>query len=117
MKQSLLILAFMLGFGATACAQTPDSVQGSSEALADSVEASAQLSAAGVKLTMGAVAIPLGVAAGSVELTGESAGLIANELWTAANAPLVIDDEIIIAPDGPPQVPAEPEPAVKESEQ
>lgn len=84
------------------------SVDDSSEAVAGSGEAAAKLSAAGVKTAVGSAAVPLGSAAATTTLAGASAGAVAEGMWESANAPLKVDDEVVLQADPPPNVPRDP---------
>ena len=82
-----------------------DSVNNFSQAAGDSAEASARVIAAGGQVAVGAVALPLAAAGTIVEGTGSAVGELANDLWDAANTPLEVDDDIVIA-QGPPTLSA-----------
>ena len=78
-----------------------DSFRNFSEATGDSADASARVVAAGGQVAIGAVAIPLAASASLVEGTGHAANVIADDLWTAANAPLKVSDDVVIAQPPP----------------
>lgn len=91
------------------------SVENTSAAVAESAEGAAALAEAGVRATAGSVAVPLASAGAASEIAGEvpasvgvAAGDAAGALWEAANTPLTIGDEVIVAADAPPSVAAEP---------
>lgn len=84
-----------------------DSSRNMSEAIADSGEASARIVAAGGQIVIGAVAVPLAAVGGLSEATGNAATDISDGLWDAANAPLVVDDAVVMAQPAP-QVPRTP---------
>ena len=74
-----------------------DSFQNLSEATGDSAEASARIGASGVQIALGAVAVPLALTGMAAEGVGESAQIVADDFWHAANAPLTVDEDIAIA--------------------
>ena len=96
-----------LGFGAAAHAQ--DSFQNVSDATGASVEAASQVVAAGGQVALGAVAVPLAIAGAGAESTGNAANTIAGDLWDAANAPLVVDEDIALAAEPLPEIPRAPD--------
>ncbi len=80
-----------------------------SEALIDSADASARIVASGGQVMMGAVAVPLALAGGLSEATGAGVTDISETLWDGANAPLVVDDAVVMAQPAPsvPRTPGE----------
>lgn len=90
-----LALLFAVSLSGQAIAQ--DSATDVSKATGDSAVASAKLTAAGVKAVVGVVALPV-IAVGS---TAESAGHVTSEsgqaVWAAANAPLEVSPETVVA--------------------
>ncbi len=86
-----------------------DSGQNASNAAAGSAEASAELVAAGGQVALGAVAVPLAVAGGALWFAGEGALEIGSAAWEAANAPLEVCDEVIMAVPPPKLAPAHPQ--------
>ena len=80
----------------SACAHA-DSLNNFSDAVGDSGEASARVTAAGGQVAVGAVAVPLAAVGGLTEATGNAANVIANDLWDIANAPLEVDEDVVIA--------------------
>lgn len=74
-----------------------DSFNNLSVAIGDSAEASAQVVAAGGQVAIGAVALPLSVAGSGAEMVGNASQDLADELWDAANAPLTVDQDVVIA--------------------
>lgn len=82
-----------------------DSLKNFSQATADSVEASGRIVAAGGQIALGAVAVPLAAVGGLSEATGGAANAIAVDLWDAANAPLTVDEAVLMAQPLP-EIPA-----------
>lgn len=78
-----------------------DSVRNLSIAGGDSSEAAARVSAAGGQVAIGAVAVPLAAVGTIAETAGGAANDIAIDLWDAANTPLVVDRDIVIAQPAP----------------
>ena len=85
-----------------------DSAANTSTAIGASAETAAILTESGVKATSGAVALPLGVAGSTATAVGSTAAAIAEDSAYVAGQPLSVDDEVVIAADGPPRVPREP---------
>lgn len=81
-----------------------DSLGNASQATADSLEAGSRVVAAGGQIALGAVAIPLAAAGTIAEGGGQAATDISGDLWEAANAPLQVDERVVIA-DPAPNVP------------
>jgi hypothetical protein len=79
-----------------------DSINNLSGAIGDSAEASAQVVAAGGQVAIGAVALPLSVVGSGAEMVGGASQDLADELWDAANAPLIVDQDVVIAVPPPP---------------
>lgn len=99
MKHTIFTASIMaLGIAGVAHA---DSFQNFSEAAGDSAEASARIVASGGQVAMGAVAIPLAAIGGLTEASGEAATAISDDLWQAANAPLTVDDDVVMAQPAP----------------
>ncbi len=101
-------LAALSGLTITTTA-TADSLGNMSKAVGDSADASARIVAAGGQVALGAVAIPLAGIGGLSEATGSAATHISNDLWSAANAPLKIEDTVVMAQPAP-NVPHRPAP-------
>lgn len=78
-----------------------DSLGNASQATADSLEAGSRVVAAGGQIALGAVAIPLAAAGAIAEGGGEAATDISGDLWEAANAPLKVDERVVIADPAP----------------
>lgn len=89
---AILMSPFILSASANA-----DSFTNFSEAAGDSAEASSRVIAAGGQVALGAAAIPLSVIGSGADLVGEASHSLSDELWTAANAPLKVDDDVVIA--------------------
>lgn len=96
----IVIAALASGLVFTTSAHA-DSFKNFSEATGDSANASARVVAAGGQVAIGAVAIPLAASASLVEGTGHAANVIADDLWAAANAPLTVSDDVVIAQPPP----------------
>lgn len=79
-----------------------DSFNNFSTAIGDSAEASAQVVAAGGQVAIGAVALPLSVVGSGAEMVGGASQALADELWDAANAPLIVDQDVVFAVPPPP---------------
>lgn len=92
---------------ALATATMAQSSANMSEAIGDSAEASTRIVAAGGQIVIGAVAVPLALAGGLSEGTGNVAGSLAEGMWDAANAPLTVD-EAVVMPQPAPDVPRTP---------
>jgi len=93
----LTLSSCLILLAVTQSAAHADSIQNTSQAAGDSAEASARLVASGVQVTLGAAAIPLS-AAGAVTAAGGSTAMhLADDLWTAANTPLKVDNDIAVA--------------------
>ena len=109
-----LPLALMIAIGLIASAHA-DSFENTSQAAGNSVEASAELAAAGSQVALGAVAQPLSAAGILVESTGHASIEAGADSWDAANAPLTIGDDIVLAQPAPvvPRLP-QPTPPVTE---
>ena len=104
MKHVIAASLICIASGSLAPAQAQDSFQNMSDATGDSVEASGRVAAAGGQVALGAVAVPLALVGAGVESSGNAANVIAGDLWDAANAPLVVDEDIAMAqplPDVP----------------
>jgi hypothetical protein len=98
MKRLLsLSLGLSMGLSFYGQAMAQDSATDVSQATGDSVVASAKLTAAGVKAVAGVVALPVI----SVGVITESAGHITADsgqaVWTAANTPLDVSPETVVA--------------------
>lgn len=78
-----------------------DSFRNMSTAVGDSADASARIVASGGQVLVGAVAVPLAAVGGLSEATGQAAGSIASDMWDTANAPLIIDEAVVIAQPAP----------------
>ena len=78
-----------------------DSFQNFSEATGDSAQAGARVVAAGGQVAIGAIAVPLAAAGALAEGAGGAANHIADDMWTAANAPLTVSDEVVVAQPPP----------------
>ncbi|MEL6568931.1 MAG: hypothetical protein AAFQ22_10970 [Pseudomonadota bacterium] len=78
-----------------------DSLGNASQAAADSAEASTRIVAAGGQIALGAVAIPLAAAGAVAEGGGQAATEISEDLWATANAPLKVDERVVIAQPAP----------------
>jgi len=74
-----------------------DSFQNMSDATLDSADASARIAASGTQVALGAVAVPLAGLGALAEAGGETATEISADLWDVANAPLKVDDAVVIA--------------------
>ncbi len=74
-----------------------DSFKNFSEATGDSAEAGARVVAAGGQVALGAVAVPLAAAGALAEGAGNAANDIADDMWETANAPLTVDDDVVVA--------------------
>lgn len=98
------LAAAALAAALTAGPAAADSLQNASDATGDSLEASARIVASGGQIVLGAVAIPLTAGGGLSEATGEAAADSGEALWQTANAPLVVDDAVMVAAP-PPDVP------------
>jgi len=111
MSLRIATLAALAGLAFTGAAMA-DSLGNMSQAVGDSADASARIVAAGGQVALGAVAIPLAGIGGLSEATGSAATHISNDLWSAANAPLKIEDTVVMAQPAPrvPQLPV-PRPA------
>ncbi len=108
MSHRLAILAALAGLAIPITAMA-DSLGNMSQAVGDSADASARIVAAGGQVALGAVAIPLAGIGGLSEATGSAATHISNDLWSAANAPLKIEDTVVMAQPAP-KVPYRPTP-------
>lgn len=91
-----------------------DSLGNASQAVGDSADASARIVASGGQIALGAVAIPLAASGALTEATGEAATEISEDLWATANAPLKVDDRVIV-PQAAPNVPRLPQTGEGES--
>ncbi len=99
-----LILTATLMLGAATGVHAQDSLANASKASGDSVVATAELTEAGVKVVAGVVALPF-VAAGAVaEGSGHTVREAGQGLWDAANGPLEVSPETVVAQPAP-QVP------------
>lgn len=78
-----------------------DSFGNASEAAGDSLEASARIVAAGGQIALGAVAVPLAAVGAVSEAGGEAATTISEDMWETANAPLKVDDRVVVAQPAP----------------
>ncbi|MAK62295.1 MAG: hypothetical protein CMK09_15100 [Ponticaulis sp.] len=96
----ILAAALVAGLSFTAVAQA-DSFNNFSEAVGDSAEAGSRVVAAGGQVALGAVAVPLAAVGAVVEGAGDTAGNIANDMWGAANTPLQVSDEVVVAQPAP----------------
>lgn len=106
MKPALLAstaLALMVASPATA-----DSLRNASQAVGDSADAGSRIVAAGGQIALGAVAIPLAASGALTEASGKAATEISEDLWATANAPLTVDDRVVM-PQPAPNVPRLPE--------
>ncbi len=83
-----------------------DSFQNFSEAAGDSSEAGARVIAAGGQVALGAVAVPLVVVGTIAEETGGAANMIGNDIWAAANQPLTVDRDVVVAQPAPSLTPS-----------
>lgn len=64
-------------------------------------EAAAVLTGSGIQVVMGAAALPIASAAVTLDSAGEVTMGVADVMWEGANAPLVIDDAVIMAGPAP----------------
>lgn len=96
----ILVAGLLAGVSITATAQA-DSLQNFSEAGGGSSEAGARVVAAGGQVALGAVAIPLSAVGTIAEEGGGVVNVIAGDLWTAANVPLTVDRDIVVAQPAP----------------
>jgi hypothetical protein len=100
---------------AVALLSTPawaQSEQNASDASAETSEAVGALTESGVKASVGVVAVPVGSAAvGSVAVgsgimgAGMASAALADGASNFSNAPLSVSDDVVVAPDAPPNVP------------
>lgn len=96
----LILAAVVSGMGLSAAAYA-DSFKNFSEAAGDSADAGSRVVAAGGQVALGAVAVPLAAAGALAEGAGGAAGDIAEDLWDTANAPLTVDDAVVVAQPAP----------------
>lgn len=103
MKRILKIgtISAILSVGLIATAHAQDSFRNLSDAAGDSAEAGGRLVAAGGQVAIGAVAIPIASAGTAVAGVGSAAIVVADGMWDTANAPLEIDEEIVISQPAP----------------
>ena len=100
MKIDKTLFAALLA-GGLALPAIADSGQNFSTTLGDSAEASARLTASGIQVATGAVAIPITIAGIGLRETGELTANLGDAMSEAANAPLVVDDTVVVAQDAP----------------
>lgn len=86
---------------ALALPASADSLGNASQAAADSAEAGSRVVAAGGQIALGAVAIPLAATGAIAEGGGQVATAISGDLWEVANAPLKIDERVVMAQPAP----------------
>lgn len=96
----------------TTQAQAADSLDNTSKAAGDSVIATAKLAASGVQVVAGVAAIPVMGVGSAAQSTGEILQDSGEAVWTAANTPLEVSDETVVAQPAP-AVPYEAQPAKK----
>ena len=96
----ILTAALISGFSLVGVAQA-DSFKNMSDAAGDSAEAGSRVAAAGGQVALGAVAVPLAVGGAIAQGAGSVANTIADGLWATANAPLPVDDEVVVAQGAP----------------
>lgn len=94
--------------------------QSASIAVGQTAESGAKVAAGVVSLPAAAVGASVGVGGASVEATGRNVAQIGCSLFTSgidsagfASAPLTVTDKVVVAPQGPPVVPAAPKPTAK----
>lgn len=95
--------AFVLVLGGTLLTANAfaDSLENFSIAVGGSAQASVELLASGAQVTVGAVAVPLEISGAVLDGSGHLSTEFANELWAVANAPISVDDDIVIAQEPP----------------
>ncbi|WAC46870.1 hypothetical protein OVA03_09080 [Asticcacaulis sp. SL142] len=96
--------ALLISACLTTSALAQDSVTNTSDASGESAVATAQLTSAGVQVASGVVAIPVVIAGSAAESTGMVARSSGEALWEAANTPLEVSPETVVAQPAP-QVP------------
>ena len=96
----VLAAGLIIGLSLTGVAQA-DSFRNFSEAAGDSAEAGTRIVAAGGQVALGAVAVPLAAVGSLAEGAGTAANGIADDMWTTANAPLVVDRDVVVAQPAP----------------
>lgn len=92
-----LIASILAGASLACLPAKADSFNNFSEAIVDSGDASARVIASGGQVALGATAIPLSILGNGADFVGDVSNGISNELWTAANAPLTVDEDVVIA--------------------
>ncbi|WP_140985744.1 hypothetical protein [Asticcacaulis tiandongensis] len=85
------------------------SFENASNASGNSAEASAELALSGVQVALGVVAVPIVIVGAGLDLSGDAASATGGALWDAANAPLEVSQETVIAQPAP-NVPQTPQP-------
>ncbi len=78
-----------------------DSLRNTSAATSDSVDASTRLAASSGQIVLGAVAVPLKISGAVTETIGKGATEAGHALSEAANAPLEVSDETLVAQPPP----------------
>lgn len=81
----------------TSQAQAADSVENTSNAAGESVIATAKLAASGVQVVAGVAAIPVMGVGSAAQSTGEILQDSGEAVWTAANTPLEVSDDTVVA--------------------
>jgi len=95
------VISTILSVGIIASAHAQDSFRNLSDAAGDSAEAGGRLVAAGGQVAIGAIAVPIASAGTVVAGAGSAAIVVADGMWDAANAPLIVDEEIVISQPAP----------------
>ncbi|MDC7676309.1 hypothetical protein [Asticcacaulis machinosus] len=85
----------------TSQAQAADSLDNTSKAAGESVIATAKLAASGVQVVAGVAAIPVMGVGSAAQSTGEILQDSGEAVWTAANTPLEVSDETVVAQPAP----------------
>lgn len=96
----------------TTQAHAADSIDNTSQAAGESVIATAKLAASGVQVVAGVAALPVMGVGSAAESTGEIMQDSGQAVWTAANTPLEVSDETVVAQPAP-AVPYDAQPAKK----
>jgi len=96
-KQLSASLGLLFAMSLSGQAMAQDSATDVSKATGDSAVASAKLTAAGVKAVVGVVALPVMAAGVTAESAGHAISDSGQAAWTAANTPLDVSPETVVA--------------------